>query len=192
MGDRVVRLTGLLGTNGTGKSTVLKKMATASLNRGDRVLVVPANNIDDTWDGIKEIGLDQINNFKSGIRKVNVMCYEEFQKIADAEEGFFNGTLILDDMKNYIQGQQLKPDVARMLGDRRHKMIDIIFAVHGFNFVPPLMFSYVSEIFLFKTFGKISNAKECWNDYEGLLKWREYVNKIAAKDPYYFRILKNS
>lgn len=188
---RVVRLTGLLGTNGTGKSTVLKKMATASLNRGDRVLVVPANNIDDTWDGIKEIGLDQINNFKSGIRKVNVMCYEEFQKIADAETGFFDGTLILDDMKNYIQGQQLKPDIARMLSDRRHKMIDIIFAVHGFNLVPPFMFNYVSEIFLFRTTGKITNAKESWADYDALVKWREYVNRVAIENPYFFKILKN-
>ena len=50
----------LVGTNGTGKSTVMKKF----LSVNERNLVIPPNRFDQTWDDVPEIKISQINAFK--------------------------------------------------------------------------------------------------------------------------------
>jgi hypothetical protein len=174
----------LLGTNGTGKSTVLRKIADASKKR---VLVIPSNLAEHTFQDYPQILPHQILSFTGRAR---LLCYteEEFAWVAKRVE---NCMLISDDFRNYLPKPQMNPDVRRMFIDRRHKKIDIYMAAHGFTQVPPELFSWVNYVFLFKTNDNPKRHANKLLNLAAVMESQQKINQEFEKNPYYFEILQN-
>jgi hypothetical protein len=214
-----------IGTNGTGKTTMIKRLITGR----KRVLIVPPNKFDPAWDHVQEIKItplikkatndteDDAENFFSrndketraqqnyfrtllsfelnhyvGVRKIYCPHPEVFKSIIHGEKGFINGTLVIDDFKNNIQGSNLTGSVRSLLSDRRHKMLDIFAATHGCNDVPPTMLNFGVKIWLFKTTGNFDRASENFLDYDKINATQKRVNDKAKTNPYYFEIIETN
>lgn len=150
MNTRQAALRIYLGTNGTGKSTLMKSM----LPVNERNLIVPSNRHDPAWDGIPELKMkpvwmqdetdpdgkkmvkamvvDGINTFR-GNRVVHVDGDpERFAAICHPDLGFLNGGLVLDDFRNYIPSKgNLRTSVWQLFSGRRHRAVDIFMAGHA-------------------------------------------------------------
>jgi hypothetical protein len=193
----------LIGTNGTGKTTQLKKF----LAINSRNLIIAPNRFDSAWDKIthmeptpEDLGRNKIkfnypdiNNF-TGERKTVIEHPNQVSGITHPVLGFRNGGLFLDDFKNYIPSRgTLPPDIIRLFSDRRHKMIDIFAATHSWGNVNPDFMTYDPVIIQFRTTRPIT--KEVANKVENFEKLKasfDRVNRKAQTNPYYFEILKPS
>ena len=178
----------LIGTNGTGKSTVLRQIMEKSRVNGNRVLVIPSNLSEPSFKDIPQIHVKDLNTF-SGAKKI--MCYNtaEFAYIA---KRLRNCTLISDDFRNYIEQSQMHPDVRRLFVDRRHNNIDIYMAAHGPAQIPPAFYDWLDFIFLFRTVGNFKRAQDKLLSFDVLLEKQKQINHIAqTSNPYHYEIIRN-
>lgn len=163
-GGRIGAMWVLVGTNGTGKSTQLKKL----LKHNRRNLIIPSTRDDIAWAGIPELK-PQVAERYDELRKKSVTYYfikglntftgnrvvyvdrpEVFDAVCDPVTGFKNGGLFMDDFKNYVRSQGLlKSNFKTMLGNRRHRMLDLFFAAWAFEDVNAEMFAYRPKLFVF-------------------------------------------
>jgi hypothetical protein len=171
----------LLGTNGTGKSTLLRKIADAAVSR-KRVLIIPSNQAEPTFKDVPLIKPEQLATF-TGMKKI--MCYEE-DHFAFVARWIQDAVIITDDFRNYLPRPQMNPYVRKMFIDRRHKRLDIYMAAHGFTQVPPELFTWCDFIFMFRTKDNPHRAKAKFLDYQRVLD-----TQAAKSNPYHFKIIEN-
>jgi len=69
-------------------------------------------------------------------------------------------------------------------------MLDIFAVGHGFNEVPPVFFTFCSDIFLFRTTDNIARRKNCLQNFELMEKAQAEVNQKAIKSPHFFKYIK--
>ncbi|KAB2814569.1 hypothetical protein [Phaeocystidibacter luteus] len=174
----------LLGTNGTGKSTVLRKILDAHQGRA---LVIPANQHEKTFSDLPLITLDQVATFEG---KAKYMCYkrEDFDELVPH---LSNMLLISDDFRNWLSGYSPTDRVRKFFIDRRHINVDIYFAAHGFSQVPVEIFTWIDVFFLFRTRDSIKRGKDRLMNPEALIKIQEEVNREARNNPFHYEIIKN-
>ena len=91
---RIPNFTIILGTNGTGKTTLINKLIKKVLKTNRRVLVVTPDDIE--WSNIKEIELNKLHSFR-GIRKI-IFGSGLLEHIYN---NFHNGFLVMDDFKAF-------------------------------------------------------------------------------------------
>lgn len=178
----------LLGTNGTGKSTFLRNIldkAVHDKSKFGRVLVIPSNIDEPTFQDIPAIKINQINSFKGAAK---IMCYEpeHFKQVAIK---YKVGVLMSDDFRNYITQYQMLPEVRQMFINRRHRKIDIYMACHGFTQSVPEMYNFLNAIVLFRTTDSIKRRKDSVPRYELMEKLVNEVNQKARENPYYHKII---
>lgn len=184
----------LIGTNGTGKSTKQREVLEAAAKaRKKKILVLPSNPAEPTFLDVPEISLADVEKFKSpgitsGAVRVNVFNIEEY---VQATEGLKNTIIISDDFKAYFNKNIMHASVRRQLITRRHDNNDFYFAAHAFAQVPGDMYNFCSHIMLFKCYDNPKRHATKLINPNAVLEAVERVNREAAKNPYYFELIKN-
>lgn len=179
---RAAALTILLGFNGTGKTTLLRYLLQQS---GQKVLVVTPDDAE--WTDCPLTELSRPSDFVyRGIRR----HIFDPETTLDALDKFKRGILVFDDCRAYFQ-DHTDPRVRTLLIRRRQREVDVFAVGHGFTQVPPVFFTFATRYILFKTVDNVERRKNCIQDFELVKAAQAEVNRRAAKNPHYFKIISN-
>lgn len=179
---RACKCTIFLGTNGTGKTTTLTQLMTAT---HERALIITPH--DGEWCDFP------INPLKT---KEDFM-FEGIQRhIFDpnytlkAIQYYKCGSLVFDDCRAYLRAST-NDIIHTLMISRRQRAIDIFAVGHGFTEVPPVFFTFATDYFLFKTLDSVKRRKEVLGQFYDLMqKSVEYINNKAKTEPHIFRHIK--
>ncbi len=182
MEQRAAKLTIIIGTNGTGKTTLLRHIITSGTQRA--LIVTP-----DAAEWLEYAENDLSTPEKVSFTGINRHIFnphtESLSKI-----GFFSrGILVFDDCRSYLRAAT-DERIHDILIRRRQRMIDVFAVGHGFNEIPPVFFTFCSDIFLFRTTDNIVRRKNCLKDYERMQQAQVRINTKAQKEPHYFEHIK--
>ncbi len=184
MTERATKLIIVLGYNGTGKTTFVKKIVMNELKHKRRALIVTPDDIE--WNTIEMVNPrfpERIRNYVLARR----LIYED-GILPIIANNYRNGLLIFDDCRAYLTAQT-DSDLHNLLIRRRQKMIDIIAVGHGFTEVPPKLFTFASEIVLFRTIDNIDRRKNVLKDFAAMQAAQARINQKAEKNPHYFEVI---
>jgi ABC-type sugar transport system ATPase subunit len=184
MANRETKLTIILGYNGTGKTTITKKIVLNELKHQRRALIITPDDIE--WPQIEYVHPKFPHRIRDyvGARKI---IYQDglLPIIAD---NFRNGLLVFDDCRAYFKAS-LDSDLHELLIRRRQKMYDIIAVGHGFTEVPPKFFTFASEIILFRTKDNIHKRKDVLINFDEMQEAQRRINNKAQQNPHYFEVI---
>ena len=179
--ERAAKLVILLGHNGTGKTTMLRKILQES---GQRCLIVTPDDVE--WTDLPENELKSRSDFEfTGMMR---HIYKPDTTL-DAIKFFKKGILVFDDCRSYFQSNT-DPRVRELLIRRRQRSVDVFAVGHGFTQVPPVFFTFASEYILFKTVDNIKMRKNYITNYDFMEQSQLYVNEQAKKDLHFYRVIK--
>lgn len=185
MQERNAKLIIVMGYNGTGKTTAVKKMVIDQLKAKQRVLIITPDDVE--WSSVPLVNprFPARISWYVGARR---LIYEpgHLSLIADH---FRNGMIVFDDCRAYLEAKT-DPEVHKLLIRRRQRMIDIIAVGHGFTEIPPKFFTFASDIILFKTIDNIQRRKEVLKDFEQMREAQTRINIAAMKNIHHFEVLK--
>lgn len=183
---RAAKLIIILGFNGTGKTTLLKKIVSNEIKKKDsKVLIVTPDDAE--WNEYPYNYIQNANqlNFEGANRTI----YNEYDTLQKIQAFYRKGMLIFDDCRSYLRSNT-EMSIHNLLIRRRQKMIDIIAVGHGFTEVPPKFFTFASEIILFQTKDNIGKRKYVIRDFSRMELAQKTVNQKALTDKHYFEIIK--
>jgi len=176
----------VLGTNGTGKTTFLKKLVISELKKKDsHILIVVPDDME--WNSVEFVHPkfpERIERYV-GVRKI--IYYPGLLDII--RERFRNGLLVFDDCRAYFTAS-LDSDLHSLLIRRRQQMIDIVAVGHGFTEVPPKMFTFATHYALFKTIDNIDRRKNFIQNYPVMKIAQERINNKSQIEPHYHEVIK--
>ena len=173
----------ILGTNGTGKTTLVAQLVQEAVKAGKRALIVVADPVD--WRQVEEIEPQPSLLRKGGFSGVRKLVYQsDKDTLSPIKDYYFDGLLIFDDCRAYLRANT-PPELKNIFIRRRQFMRDIVIVGHGFTDVPPQFFTYTTMFILFKTVDNIERRKSVVLDYEKVKAVVERVNKAAQKNPHY-------
>ncbi len=176
----------LLGIPGTGKTTLIKQIIKRT--KRERIIIVTADGIQ--WEQYKELKLQEFNKFK-GVRKVfynkSLFQYFDNQKLRDC-------ILILDDFRGLkVRSTKEKDALETMILRRRHRMLEIIIAAHGFTQIKPrYILSYDPEFILYETSDSIKLVQDVLQKPAEIFKLQQEVNLQAKKNPNFHKRFKTN
>lgn len=182
-------MTMVLGTNGTGKSTIVRNILDGC--NAKKALIV-TNHIEE-WRDIPEVTLGQREDFTfAGIRKTR--CFQptkdDIGTLAKLRY-FRKGIVIFDDARLYMKDAKTDNLIEDLMISYRQQELDIFVVAHGFTKVRPVFYSYVSNIILFKTLDSVAYRKmELGENYQKIVETQTRVNKNAEKEPHYYEWVK--
>jgi hypothetical protein len=190
MNEREAKLTVVLGATGTGKTTVLQEIIKAVPTK--TLVCTPS---DAEWTQYPDAELSKPADFDfSGVRRFifpPLLSTKEFTEVIKRLNCFTNGVLIFDDCRMYFQANEVTNSNLRLfLGRKRQKMTDIFAVGHGFTEVPPMFFTFATDMILFRTTDDISRRKNCLKDYEKMCELQREVNNKATKNQHFYKIFK--
>ena len=140
----------VLGTNGTGKSTVIRNtFVIPELKRKGKVIIcTPHFN---EWMDVPEIACrpDEIRNITSA-RKIVINPVNPDEDIHTIAHNFRNGLLVLDDCRAYLESATDRT-LKTLYISRRQWQLDIVAAAHGYSEMVPKFFIFATDFILFKT-----------------------------------------
>ena len=183
--ERSTQMIIVLGYNGTGKTTFVKKMIVSMLKNGRRVLVVTPDDIEFSTIPMVHQRLTHHLKTYTGARR---MIYEDKGTLEAIIKYFDNGLLIFDDCRAYFTAA-LDKELHQLLIRRRQKMLDIVAVGHGFTEVPPKFFTFASKIVLFRTNDNIARRKDVLKDFDKMAYMQRKINQAAEKDPHIYTII---
>lgn len=209
-GKRRPLLALLIGTTGVGKSTLIKKL----LKVNARNLIIPSNQADAnrTWPGIAPLAwrwqwiedetrpgkqtnavvVDKLDSFKGARLLFADGQPAVFDAAASGKHGFNaqpqgSAGLHLDDFRNYLYSKgTLRQPADMLLRNRRHRMLDITMACHGFEDVSRDLMRFDPILFVFRTTLPPTDASVDKVQNPGFLDMVERVNQRAQQNPHYF------
>ncbi len=182
---RKARLIIILGYNGTGKTTLAKKIVLNELRNDRRALIVTPDDIE--WPGIDFVHDRFPHRIQTYVKARKIIYFDGLLPIIS--ENLRNSFLIFDDCRAYFTSQT-HMDLHQLLIRRRQKMIDIIAVGHGFTEVPPKFFTFASDIVLFRTIDNIHKRKDYIRNFDEMAEAQIRVNKTAETKPHYFEWIK--
>lgn len=184
--ERTAKMTIILGANGTGKTTVLNKILNATAQKS---LVITPDDAE--WRIYDEVELTEPDDFLfNGIRR-HIFNDEKKTGTLNRVHLFKRGMLVFDDCRAYLDAAT-DPRIRKLLIRRRQREVDIFAVGHGFTEVPPVFFTFATDIILFRTADNIKRRADCLKDYEIMVEAQKRVNRKAVNDPHYFEIIKFS
>ncbi len=200
----------VVGRPRCGKSTWTRRQILEGRNADPRTLVVPANRTDasTTWPGLPELSVkgehlpDELDSGKKQlvIAAPDMLTFSRpsllhvtedtrrFEAVYHVDRGMRNGTLVLDDMKNYIKSNaELPSRVATMFRSRGHLMLDIVCIVHSFDEINRQLLTWGPKLVVFATdLPPGDAAREKIRNIDELDRMITRVNRIAnTTDPHY-------
>ena len=184
--DRAAKMTIIMGANGTGKTSLLNMI----LNAGnEKCLVITPD--DSEWRSYNEVNLTQPDDFLfSGIRR-HIFNPEKKTGTLDRVHLFKRGKLVFDDCRAYLlAATDLR--IRQLLIRRRQREVDIFAVGHGFTEVPPVFFTFATDIILFRTADNIKRRQDCLKDFPMMVEAQKRVNHKAQSNPHYFEVIKFS
>ena len=174
----------LVGVNGTGKTSFVKEILEHTVNEKNRALIVTPDPAE--WRQVEEVSGREIATFK-GIRKIiyHAEAMEEIRRY------YSNGMLIFDDARVYIHAQS--DDFMQWLQIRRRQVgVDFFCCFHGLTQVPPVFFTFASNIVLFYTKDNIKRRAEYVDeaDFQAIQDAKARIaKKVESGNPYYYEII---
>lgn len=175
-----------LGTNGTGKTTLLKQFMQKALESNRRVLVVTPDDIE--WQELQWLKPADMADFV-GVRKI---IFEQNETMQNIYDHFRNGLLVFDDYKAF--GIESKNDVKilrQIAVRRRQRMLDIAIAAHGFTEVVPFfLYTFSTHIVLFRTLDNIKRVSHVLRDFNKMVDAQYHVNRKSETDKHFYLIIK--
>ena len=167
----------IVGTNGTGKTTLTKKLIN---NR--KTLVVDPDGLE--WGMIPTIDIEEITRLKDG-KKARIIApdYKDIVELVN----YTHGNLVLDDCRYYVRSR-IEEGVRQLLVRRRQKDVDIFAVAHSLNEVPPTFWTFATHLVLFKIKDNPQRLKQ------NIPKFRELTEKHIPeinnhKNHHYFRVI---
>ena len=179
----------IIGTNGTGKTTLLHRIVH---NAAQKTLIITPH--DNEWNEIDPNGnpLYPTNDLRhssdynfTGIQR-HVYDPDRTLKLI---KNFTRGLIVFDDCRVYLDARTDK-EGHRILISSRQNMIDEIFVAHGFTEVPPKVFTFATEYFLFRTEDNISRRKFYVKNYDLIEKMQNKVNAASVYNPHHYEHFK--
>jgi len=176
----------VLGTNGTGKTTFVKKLVISELKKkNSHILIVVPDDME--WNTVEFVHPKFPERIERYVGARKIVYFDGLLDII--RERFRDGLLIFDDCRAYFTAS-LDRDLHSLLIRRRQMMVDIIAVGHGFSEVPPKMFTFSTHIVLFNTLDNIAGRKNVIRNFEELKDAQTRINEKAIKDPHTFEIIK--
>lgn len=177
-------MTIILGANGTGKTTILEKIL---LSNQEKSLVITPDDAE--WRRYPEVELTEPSHFLySGISR-HIFDPAKKTGTLDKIHLFKKGKLVFDDCRAYLTAAtDLR--IRQVLIRRRQRMVDVFAVGHGFTEVPPVFFTFATEIILFRTADEISRRKDCLKDFDNMVAAQMRVNQKAIDNPHYYEVIK--
>lgn len=174
----------IVGINGTGKTSFVKNILEHTVNAKNRALIVTPDPSE--WRQVEEVSGREIATFK-GIRKIiyHGDCMDEIQTY------YSNGMLVFDDARVYIHAQS--DDFMQWLQIRRRQVgVDFFCMFHGLTQVPPVFFTFCTNLVLFYTKDNIKRRAEYVDeaDFQAIQDAKARIaKKVEDGNPYYYEIL---
>lgn len=174
----------LVGINGTGKTTFIKKVLERTVNDNNRALIVTPDPAE--WRAVEEVSGTAISRFR-GVKKIiyHQSCMEEIQRY------YTNGILVFDDARVYIHAQS--DDFMQWLQIRRRQVgVDLFCNFHGLTQVPPVFFTFATNIILFYTKDNIKRRAEYVDeqDFADIQAAKSRIaNRVAKGEQYAYEII---
>lgn len=174
----------LVGINGTGKTSFVQNILEHTVNAKNRALIVTPDPAE--WRAVEEVGGPAISTFR-GIRKIiyHSGCMEDIQRY------YGNGMLVFDDARVYIHAQS--DDFMQWLQIRRRQVgVDLFCMFHGLTQVPPVFFTFASNMVLFYTKDNIKRRAEYVDeqDFQAIQDAKARIaKKVEAGNPYCYEII---
>lgn len=174
----------LVGINGTGKTTFIQRLLQNTVTENNRALIVTPDPSE--WRSVTEISGTEISRFH-GIRKIiyHTSCMDDIQRY------YSNGILVFDDCRVYIHAQS--DDFMQWLQIRRRQVgVDLFCNFHGLTQVPPVFFTFATNIVLFYTKDNIKRRAEYVDeqDFNDIQDAKSRIaKKVAAGNPYAYEII---
>ncbi len=180
----------IMGTNGTGKTTFLKKLVVNELKKKDARILIITGHVEE-WLNVLEVhsGFPERIERYTGIRKIIITRSRTDQILTLILNHFRKGLLIFDDCRMFFKAAT-SPLLEDLMISRRMMMIDCIAVGHGADKIPPAFFAYASHIILFQTITPIRKRKDELID---IARWeiiQQRVNEKAITDSHYYEIHK--
>lgn len=180
---RTAKMTIILGFNGTGKTSLLEKIL---LQSPEKTLVVTPDDIE--WKNYELTELDSKDSFLYKGIKRHIFDPSKKGGTLDKISHFKRGTLVFDDCRSYLHAST-HDSIRQLIIRRRQRMVDVFVVGHGFTEVPPVFFTFATDIILFRTEDNIERRKPYIKNFEEMKKAQDEVNRKAKQNPHYCKII---
>lgn len=157
MEKRVNVISLIIGTRGTGKTTFLKGdeklkidgLVDAYIDRDpkQKILIVDLFN-NPVWQDIPVISIEKLRHWKSGMYRI--YSNDESQLFSLLNKYVYNTVIIFEDSTKYVR-HPVERNLNRLLIDSKQKNLDVFFAFHYLQAVPPDLVRIADNMVLFKT-----------------------------------------
>lgn len=177
---RDAKLTLIIGTNRTGKTTLQKQLLDLSHQRA--IIITPDYK---EWRD-KDMNGNELYPLIERFHTQEDFVYDGYKRMIYDKDtlsqllAFKKGIIILDDCRAYLN-DRIEDDLRKLLIRRGQNEVDIFMTAHSFNQVPRQVFNYVSDIFLFRTHDNIQMRAGVINNIEALQRIQAYVNRKSRE-----------
>jgi GTPase SAR1 family protein len=176
----------VIGTNGTGKSTFVKRLVVNELRKKDsHILVVTPHDMEFTNLPLVNGRFPHRIEWYVGARRI--IYFDGLLSII--LEKFKNGLVVFDDCRAYFKSS-LDQELHALLISRRQHMIDIVACGHGFTEVPPKFFTFATHFALFRTTENMERRKNVIQNFNEMKAAQLRINEKAQTNPHYYEIIK--
>ena len=168
----------IVGTNGTGKTTLLNKLIN---EKGGKSLICDPDGLE--WSHVQEIKAEQCGSLKSGQARVLAPIPDYLEHLID----FQNGSLVLDDCRFYLS-TRMEESIRRILIRRRQNAIDVFAVAHGLTDVPASFYTFATHLICFKTNDSLVRLRNS-TDKEKIKRLRSAIDDVNRHpDHHYYKV----
>ena len=172
----------VLGTNGTGKSTVIREtFVIPELNRKGKVLIcTPHFN---EWLDVPEIACkaNEIQTIDTA-RRIVINPITPDEDIHTIVNNFRDGLLVFDDCRAYLESLTDRT-LKTLYISRRQWKLDMVAAAHGYSEMVPKFFTFATHFILFKVLDSpLDRKKYLQMDYDIILQKQKQVFEASKKN----------
>lgn len=166
----------IIGTNGTGKSTISKKIVLNEIKKPDGHAIIVTQHLNE-WTNLEDVNRRFIDKRVGEYAKARRLIFQKGD-LQYLEQSFRNGLLLFDDCRMYLHSAT-DEELHSMLIGSRQRSVDIIAVGHGFTEVPPKFFTFATKIILFKTRDNIKMRKPVLLNFEEMQETQLRINQRA-------------